>query len=95
MYKALTAGEGKKRDLKKFKHDCEFDISIIVYGNIVTVPQVMRRTTEMTELAKEEIAAEIEDLRESLRAAHKLMIKYKNELNGSANSTPSVSICQD
>uniref|UniRef100_A0A1I7XAM7 YEATS domain-containing protein 4 n=1 Tax=Heterorhabditis bacteriophora TaxID=37862 RepID=A0A1I7XAM7_HETBA len=80
MYKALTAGEGKKSDHKKFQNDLN---------------QICRRTVEIANVAREEIQLEIEDLRESLRESHKLMLKYKGEVDqDSTNSTPNVSICQ-
>lgn len=60
----------------------------------ITVPQICRRTVEMADEARVQIQAEIEDLRDSLRAAHRLMLKYKDEVeNDSADSTPNVSIC--
>ncbi|PAV76144.1 hypothetical protein WR25_23444 [Diploscapter pachys] len=64
MFKTLTAGEGKKPDVKKFHND---------------LLQVNKRTAEIATLATEEIKAEIEDLRESLKEAYQLIKKYKND----------------
>ncbi|CAI4228424.1 unnamed protein product [Auanema sp. JU1783] len=80
MYNALTAGDGKKNDHKKFHND---------------LGQVLRRTQELGESAKEEVQQEIDDLREALRAAHKLMLKNRGDDQGSSSNTPSVSISQD
>lgn len=43
------------------------------------VLQVNKRTAEIATLATEEIKAEIEDLRESLKEAYQLIKKYKND----------------
>ncbi|KAF1757704.1 hypothetical protein GCK72_014160 [Caenorhabditis remanei] len=67
MYKALQAGEGKRPDKQAFFNDIE---------------QIKNRTRELGEVAQKEIAAEIEDLRESLKDAHKLILKYNAEVNG-------------
>lgn len=45
-----------------------------------SVEQVKTRTRELGEVAQKEIAAEIEDLRESLKDAHKMIVKYNTEL---------------
>ncbi|KAK6041728.1 hypothetical protein COOONC_20767 [Cooperia oncophora] len=80
MYKALTIGEGKKHDRKKFHTD---------------LLQVCRRSVQKVNQANEEILQEIEDLRESLRAAQKLLLRYKKGNDPDSNSsTPDVSICQ-
>ncbi|KAK6751588.1 hypothetical protein RB195_003163 [Necator americanus] len=80
MYKVLTAGDGKKHDRKKFHAD---------------LMQICRRTVQNVNVAKEEIQQEIDDLRESLRAAHKLTLRYKAGNDPDSNSsTPDVSICQ-
>ncbi|KAJ1350876.1 hypothetical protein KIN20_006786 [Parelaphostrongylus tenuis] len=80
MYKALTSGEGKKHDRKKFHSD---------------LMQICRRTVQNVLASKEEIQQEIDDLRESLRAAHKLILRYKGGNDqDSNNSTPETSVCQ-
>ncbi|VDK84306.1 unnamed protein product [Cylicostephanus goldi] len=57
------------------------------------VMQVCRRTVQNVNMAKEEIQQEIDDLRESLRAAHKLILKYKTGNDPDSNrSTPDVSM---
>ncbi|CAO4374037.1 unnamed protein product [Caenorhabditis nigoni] len=64
MYRALQAGDGKRPDKQAFLNDIE---------------HIKNRTRELGEVAQKEIAAEIEDLRESLKEAHKLIVKYANE----------------
>ncbi|CAI5448739.1 unnamed protein product [Caenorhabditis angaria] len=66
LYKALQAGEGKRPDKQAFTHDIE---------------QVKTRTKEIGELAQKEIAAEIEDLRDALKEAHKMIVKYSAEIS--------------
>uniref|UniRef100_A0A8R1DJJ3 YEATS domain-containing protein n=1 Tax=Caenorhabditis japonica TaxID=281687 RepID=A0A8R1DJJ3_CAEJA len=65
MYRALQQSDGKRPDKTNFLNDIE---------------QVKRRTLELAEHAQREMCAEIEDLRESLKEAHKLMVKYSAEL---------------
>uniref|UniRef100_A0A1I7T514 Protein AF-9 homolog n=1 Tax=Caenorhabditis tropicalis TaxID=1561998 RepID=A0A1I7T514_9PELO len=65
MYRALQASEGRRPDKQSFLNDIE---------------QVKNRTRELGEVAQKEIAAEIEDLRESLKDAHKLIVKYSTEM---------------
>ncbi|WKY06218.1 hypothetical protein Q1695_006430 [Nippostrongylus brasiliensis] len=80
MYKALTSGDGKKHDRKKFHAD---------------LMQMCRRSVQKVNAAKEEIQKEIDDLREALRAAHNLSVLYKKGSDPDSNSsTPDVTICQ-
>ncbi|CAD6191907.1 unnamed protein product [Caenorhabditis auriculariae] len=76
MYKALTAGEGKKPDVKRFHND---------------LLQVCNRSIEIGQAARDEIAAEIEDLREALREAHKLMVRHKDELEQIQDASETIS----
>ncbi|VDK51040.1 unnamed protein product [Anisakis simplex] len=76
MYKALVGSEGRKCDPKRF------------YTDFV---HVRKRTLEMITNARTEIGKEIDDLRESLKDAHKLIQKYRAEvenLESAAASTP-------
>ncbi|CAI2351730.1 unnamed protein product [Caenorhabditis sp. 36 PRJEB53466] len=65
MYRALQASDGKRPDRQSFLNDIE---------------QVKTRTRELAELAQKEICAEIEDLRDSVKKAHDLIVKYSTEL---------------
>ncbi|CAB3405884.1 unnamed protein product [Caenorhabditis bovis] len=66
IYKGLQCGEGKRPDKQNFLTDIE---------------QIKKRTIDLGMVAKNEITAEIEDLREALKSAHKLIVKYSTELN--------------
>ncbi|VDM48141.1 unnamed protein product [Toxocara canis] len=76
MYKALVSSEGRKCDPKRF------------YTDFV---HVRKRTLEMITNARTEIGKEIDDLRESLKEAHKLIQKYRAEVESleSAATNPS------
>lgn len=49
----------------------------------VTVQAHKKRSMEAINAAKEEIAREIDDLRDSLRDAHRLLVKYSEEVDDS------------
>ncbi|CAJ0945921.1 unnamed protein product, partial [Mesorhabditis belari] len=78
MYKILTTGDAKKHDPRMFYHD---------------LIARRKKTVDTVAMAKQEISKEIEDLRESLREAHRLIIKYRNEAESgeSGPATPNVS----
>ncbi len=66
--------------------------------SVLAVPLVRKRAFDGIARAKEQIAAEINDLRDSLRDAHQLMVKYRAEVtsenddvSGPPTPAPSVS----
>ncbi|VDD92337.1 unnamed protein product [Enterobius vermicularis] len=66
MYKALMSSEARKCDMKRFHTDCK-------------IVQVRKRTKEMVEEARKKINGEVDDLKESLKEAQKLIEKYRKE----------------
>ncbi|MFH4978344.1 hypothetical protein AB6A40_005053 [Gnathostoma spinigerum] len=65
MYRALANADVKKCDPKRFHTD---------------FVHLRKRTLEMITNAKKEIGEEIDDLRQSLKEAHKLIQKYRKEV---------------
>uniref|UniRef100_A0A0N5AP33 YEATS domain-containing protein 4 n=1 Tax=Syphacia muris TaxID=451379 RepID=A0A0N5AP33_9BILA len=71
MYKALTSSETRKCDPKRFNTD---------------FVQVRKRTKELVEEARKKINGEVEDLKESLKEAQKLIEKYRKEVETLENN---------